>query len=112
MDANFYKESSLRDKNTTDSWFFGQDDIWYKQEYVPVNGYHKLQPIERNSRWSYPDRSKGLFTLSLEGMRKLAEDVGISAEEAFSVQVYPDNQNDNIVNIPRYSMTSFGCDQT
>ena len=101
MDSDFYKEASLRDVDKTDSWYFGEDDIWYKYEWVPEIKYKKeyvvYQATPRNTLWSYPNKSSGLFTLSLNEMRQLADDVGIPANEAFSVQVYPDFQDENVV---------------
>lgn len=110
MDADFYKKASLRDEDTTDSWYFDKDGNWYKKDFVLQNGYRIYQPREGNLLWRYLNKSNGLFTLPLDGMRQLAEDVGIAHDEAFCVQVYPDSQDENAIRATNYVMTPFGCE--
>jgi CRISPR-associated endonuclease/helicase Cas3 len=115
MDSDFYKEASLRDEDTMDSWFLDEDNKWKKYEFAPEIRFKKeylvYQAVERNSRWKFQDKDNELFVLSLGEMRKLAEDVGIPANEAFSVQVYPDSQDDKVIEAKKYIMTPFGCEE-
>ena len=110
MDSDFYMEASLRDEDKMDSWYFDEDGNWYKKDFVIQNGYRISKPIQRNSRWKFQDKSNELFVLSLNEMRQLADDVGIAHDEAFSVQVYPDFQDENVIHAKKYIMTPFGCD--
>jgi len=110
MDSDFYKEAALRDEDTTDSWYYDEEGNWYKKDFVLQNGYRISKPIEGNSRWKFKNKSNELFVLSLNEMRQLADDVGIAHDEAFSVQVYPDYQDENVIHAKKYIMTPFGCD--
>lgn len=112
MDSDFYEKASLRDKDKTDSWYLDEDGNWYKKDFVFQKGYRIYQPQEGNLRWEFHDKSNELFALSLIEMKQLAEDVGITHEEAFSVQVYPDYQDDNVIQARKYIMTPFGCETT
>jgi hypothetical protein len=100
----------LRDENTTDSWYYDEEDNWYKKDFVLQNGYRISKPSEGNSRWKFQNKINELFVLSLDEMRYLVEDVGVPPNEAFSVQVYPDYQNENVIHPKKYIMTPFGCD--
>lgn len=111
MDADFYANASLRDKSATDTWFYGSDNSWYKKEMVLDGAFTKNKNTANNHVWSKLDGKalSGLFTLSLDAMRELADKVGISQEKAFSVQVYSDSDAENKSVLVKYTMTRFGC---
>lgn len=104
MGKDIYEKTPLRSKSTKTDWHFDGEN-WYVHEYHLGQG---VIPKRMNGVISL-NEMKGLFVLPINQLLTLAEDIGLSMEQAFKLSLYrkdADNCTDN------YIVDQFGCAKT
>jgi len=101
MSQEIYREAVLRDSDEMVVWHFDENGDWFEHEYQLNKGVH---PVKRNNRWYALQKFQGIFTLPIDELEGLRQDIGLERKEAFRVSVYK-SQSDSTM----YRMTTFGC---
>ncbi|MDX8398916.1 MAG: hypothetical protein R8K20_01555, partial [Gallionellaceae bacterium] len=107
LDADYYYETRLRDKVETVEYYMDVNQNWHKSVLCIGKGGFAVKEYKAVNNWQYSDTTEGLFTLSFAEMTQLALDVGLTQEDAFSVQVYPDSES--AMESTEHFMNNFGC---